>query len=56
MVWALHLNPPYINSEKSTFNFISVFPILAQSQKFYPWIINSDRGKTPDSETGVKNI
>jgi hypothetical protein len=55
MVWALHLNPPY-NSENSIFNFISVFPTMAQSQKFNPWI-NSDRGRMPDNETGVeKNL
>jgi hypothetical protein len=29
---------------------------MAQSQKLNPWIINSDRGKRPDSETGVEKI
>jgi len=29
---------------------------MAQCQKLNPWIINSDRGKTPDNETGVEKI
>jgi len=56
MVWALYLDPPYRHSEKGTLNFISVLPVMAQCQKLNPWIINSDRGKMPDSETGVKKI
>ena len=33
-----------------------VFPTEAQSQKLNPWIIKSERGNTPDSETKVENI